>query len=94
MNMRTSRKTVIFQEPFLLEAVGRSLPGGAYDVVTDEELIESLSFPVYRRVATMMLIPAQSSASSMEMLTIDPKDLAAAIERDLSAADAASAKAR
>jgi len=51
--------------------------------VTDEELIEGLSFPVYRRVATMMLAPPQFSQSpSIEMLTIDPLDLAAAVERD------------
>jgi hypothetical protein len=34
---------------------------GNYEVVTDAELIEGLSFPVYRRVATMMLAPTQSS---------------------------------
>jgi hypothetical protein len=52
------------------------LPAGNYEVVTDEELIEGVSFPVYRRVATMMLAPTQSSqAPSIEMLIIDPRDL-------------------
>jgi hypothetical protein len=36
----------------------------ARDVVTDEELIEELSFPVYRRVATMIFVPAQSHHGS------------------------------
>jgi hypothetical protein len=49
--------------------------------VTDEELIEELSFPVYRRVSTMF-VPALS-ASSFEMVAIDPQDLQAAQERDL-----------
>jgi len=31
----------------------------------------------------MMLAPAQSHAPSLEMLTIDPRDLAAAVERDI-----------
>jgi hypothetical protein len=94
MSTRTSRRTVIFRKPFSLEGVGRSLPAGAYEAVTDEELIEGLSFPVYRRVATMILVPALSSRSSIEMVTIDPADLSAAIERDASAveADAGSAK--
>jgi hypothetical protein len=50
--------------------------------VTDEELIEELSFPVYRRVSTMIFVPALS-ASSFEMVAIDPQDLQAAQERDL-----------
>jgi hypothetical protein len=83
MLTRTHRKIVTFHSPFSLEGIGRILPAGSYEVVTEEELIEGLSFPVYRRVATMMLAPTQSSqAPSIEMLTIDPRDLAAALERD------------
>ena len=64
--------------------MGQSTPRD-YRVVTDEELIEGLSFPVYRRVATMIFLPAESgSASTVEMVTIDPQDLQAAEERDLS----------
>jgi hypothetical protein len=88
---------VTFDNPFSLAGVGRILPAGSYDIVTDEELIEGLSFPVYRRLATIMLVPAQSNqASSVEMLTVDPIDLAAAKERDASAvkAGAVSAKVR
>jgi hypothetical protein len=60
------------------------LPPGEYRIVTDEELIEELSFPVYRRVATMIFVPAVSHhASSVEMVTIDPQELQAAQERDL-----------
>lgn len=83
MLTRTHRETVTFHAPFSLEGIGRLLPAGSYEVATDEELIEGLSFPVYRRVATMMLVATQSSqASSIEMLTVDPRDLAAAMERD------------
>ena len=60
------------------------LPAGAYRLVTDEELIEGISFPVYRRVATMIFVPAPThGASSIEMVTIGPLDLQAALERDL-----------
>jgi hypothetical protein len=94
MSTRTSRKTVTFRKPFSLEGIGRSLPAGSYEVITDEELIEGLSFPVYRRVVTMMFVPALSSRSSIEMVIIDPADLSAAIKRDASAveSDASSAK--
>ena len=61
------------------------LPAGSYEVVTDEELIEGLSFPVYRRVATTILVPAQSYQGAFEMLTVDPLNLAAAQDRDAAA---------
>jgi len=95
MSIRTTRKTVIFSNPFSLDGVGRIMPAGSYEIITDEELVEGLSFPVYRRVATMMLAPTQSShALSVEMLTIDPLDLAAALERDTLAAKASAASAK
>jgi hypothetical protein len=82
MSIRTTRKNVQFNHPFSIEGVGRVLPPGTYEIVTDAELIEELSFPVYRRVATMILAPTQSSQGSIEMLTIDPSDLTAAMKRD------------
>jgi hypothetical protein len=82
MIARSLSKTVVFSRPFLLKGVDRTLPAGAYRVVTDEELIEGVSFPVYRRVATMVFVPARQGASSIEMVPIDPLDLQAALERD------------
>jgi hypothetical protein len=82
MATRTQRKTVAFGRPFLVKGIDRVLPPGNYVVVTDEELVEGLSFPVYRRVSTAMMVPAQNRPSSVEMLTIDPRDLEAAQERD------------
>jgi hypothetical protein len=83
MSMRTSAKTVTFSRPFSLQAVDRVLPAGDYRVLTDEELIEGLSFPAYRRVSTMIFLPAQfHRAGSVELVTIDPLDLRAAEERD------------
>ena len=83
MATRTSEKTVTFLHPFLLKGVDRILAEGDYRVVTDEELVEQLSFPVYRRVATMIFVPADSqNTSSVEMVSIDPRDLQAAQDRD------------
>lgn len=94
MSIRTTRKIVKFANSFSIVGVGRVLPAGVYEVVTDEELIEGLSFPVYRRVATMILAPTQSSKRSIEMLTIDPHDLATAMERDTLAVKGASVSAK
>ena len=97
MLTRTRRETVTFHSPFSLQGIGRVLAAGSYEVVTDEELIEGLSFPVYRRVATTMLVPAEGYRGSVEMLTVDPHNLASAIDRDSAAnsnkTDRASAKA-
>jgi hypothetical protein len=81
MTTRSRETTVIFGRPFKLAGVDRVLPSGSYRVVTDEELIEQLSFPVYRRVSTLIFLPA-ASGSSVEMISIDPRDLQAAQERD------------
>jgi hypothetical protein len=79
---RTHSKSVVFRHPFELKGIDRILPPGDYRVVTDEVLIEELSFPVYRRVATMIFVPAQFS---VEMVAIDPLDLQAAQNRDTAA---------
>ena len=75
MSRRQTDKTVVFDHPFKLKGVDRILPPGDYRVVTDEEQIEELSFPVYRRVATMIFVPAESgNASTIEMVTISIVD--------------------
>ncbi len=83
MNTRTTNKTVTFARPFLLKGIDRMLGAGDYGIVTDEELIEGLSFPAYRRISTMIFVPAQN-ASSVEMVAIDPQELSAAHARDQS----------
>ena len=82
MIARALSKTVVFSKPFLLRGIDRMLPAGDYRVVTDEELIEGLSFPAYRRVSTMIFVPAMHRASAVEMVTIDPLDLRSALDRD------------
>jgi hypothetical protein len=81
MLRRSRDHTWTFDKAFVLNGVDRLLPAGSYRVVTDEELIEGLSFPAYRRVATMMFVPGPSG-SSLEMVTIEPAELQAAHERD------------
>ena len=84
MTQRSHSESVVFSHSFELKGVDRILPPGEYRIVTDEELIEELSFPVYRRVATMIFVPGICHhASSVEMVTIDPQELQAAQERDL-----------
>jgi hypothetical protein len=82
MIARSRSETVVFGKPFLLKGVDRVLPAGDYRVVTDEELINEASFPVYRRVSTMIFVPGIHGLSSVEMVTIDPLDLRDALAGD------------
>jgi hypothetical protein len=76
MTMRTRRETVTFKHPAHIKGIAHLLPAGTYEVVTDEEMIEGLSFPSYRRVATMIMVPgAPPHQNSMEMIAIGSVDL-------------------
>src|SRR5260370_8262301 len=78
MTMRSRREAITFKHPFRIKGIDRLLPAGAYEVITDEEMIEGLSFAVFRRVPTMIMVPAAAPCSStMEMVSIHPLDLSA-----------------
>ena len=80
---RTSRRTVTFTRPFSLSGIDGVQPAGSYTVETDEELLPGLSFPAYRRVATLIFLPARpGDAVSGRVATVDPLELEAAQERD------------
>lgn len=87
MTIRTTTKTVTFKRPFCLKGVDRTLPAAGYRVVTDEELIEGLSFSAYHRISTAIFVPAPSG-SAVEMAIVDPLDLEAALEQDAATCDA------
>jgi len=81
MTTRTTTKNVTFRRPFYLKGIDRSLPPADYRVVTDEEVIDGLSFTAYRRVSTVIFVLAESG-SAVEMITIDPLDLQAAKDQE------------
>lgn len=88
MTIRSRREVVTFKHAFRIRGIDRLLPRGAYEVVTDEETIEGLSFAVYRRVATMIIVPVEGSrGAAVEMVSIGSVDLADAQRIDASASD-------
>jgi hypothetical protein len=83
MTIRTTRTTVSFSQPFKLKDLDDLQPAGDYILDTDEELIEGLSRLAYRRVATMLHLPSTSRPQSrIEVVSVNPAELAAALERD------------
>jgi hypothetical protein len=86
MTTRSRREMVTFLHPFRMKGVDCLLPAGAYQVITDEEMIEGLSFAAFRRVATMIMVPAAGThGSTMEMVSISSIDLSDAQRIDASA---------
>ena len=87
MTMRSRRETITFRHPFRIKGIDRQLQAGAYEIITDEEMIEGLSFASFRRVATMIMVPgAAPRTSSMEMISISAIDLTDAQRADASVA--------
>ena len=83
MTMRTNSRTVTFARPFTLSGIDGPQPPGTYTVETDEEPIDGSSPPVYRRVATMIRLPGRpGSGELVQVVTVDPDELAAALLRD------------
>jgi hypothetical protein len=86
MTTRSRREIITFRHPFRIKGIDRELPAGAYEVVTDEEMIEGLSFASFRRVATMIMVPAAAPRrSTMEMISIGAVELSDAQRIDASA---------
>jgi hypothetical protein len=86
MTTRSRRETVHFRHSFRIKGIDRQLRAGAYEVITDEEMIEGLSFASFRRVATMIMVPgALPRRSSTEMISISSIDLSDAQRIDASA---------
>jgi hypothetical protein len=86
MTTRSRREIITFRHPFRIKGIDRELPAGAYEVITDEEMIEGLSFASFRRVATMIMVPAAAPRrSTMEMISIGAVELSDAQRIDASA---------
>jgi hypothetical protein len=84
---RTTQRTVTFARPFRLGEGGEQFSAGRYSIETDEELLDGMSFPVYRRTATMMqLIPDPRRPGITEIAVIDPQQLEAALAADIAQA--------
>ena len=81
---RTLRSSLTFLRSFALRGVDYPLPAGSYDIISDEELIEQLSFPVYRRISTWIMA-RRSPGAATEMVLIDPDELAKVHARDQAA---------
>ena len=83
MTNRTSNSTVSFRNPFILGDIDEVFPAGDYNVETEEELIDGLSFLAYRRKSTFITLLADPRKPGItQTLTVDPGVLDDALKRD------------
>jgi hypothetical protein len=83
MITRTIGETITFQHPFRLSGADDLQPAGRYLVEIDEELIQSLSFPAYRRLSTFIHLGGRPNSNELaRVVDIDPTELASVRARD------------
>jgi hypothetical protein len=87
MTIMSKREVITFRRPFRIRGIDRLLPAGDYEVVTDHEALDGISFAAFRRVATMIMVPAKDTRLTMEMISIGSDDLADAKRIDASASN-------
>lgn len=76
---RSTRSIVRFTAPFRLAGSPDPLPAGAYDILTEAERLDGLSFDAWHVTATFLLL---RRAGRTEMRKVDPADLDGALARD------------
>lgn len=85
MSTRTTVTTVTFHRPFTLAALEGAQPAGTYRLVTEEEQVPGLSFTAFRRIETLLYLPADPvPGGTRQAVNVSPDELA-----EILAADAA-----
>ncbi|HJU14884.1 MAG TPA: hypothetical protein VJ770_00300 [Stellaceae bacterium] len=81
MMNRTTVAYIFFARPFSLTGIDGLQSAGTYTVETEEELPEGLSFPAYRRIRTVILLPGRrGSMIAGQAVAVDPVELEAAAQ--------------
>jgi len=84
MTSHITSKQVTFRRSFWLSGFDSPQLAGTYRVDTEEELLEALSFAVWRRLATTMPL---THNGTIEHMPVDPGELDRALAQDAAPAD-------
>lgn len=81
--MRSTCVTLTFRSAFRLPGYDMPFPAGTYEVLSEDERLDGLSFEAFRRVATFLRITGRDGASGRtELFPVSQQDLDAAILAD------------
>lgn len=82
---RSTETTVTFRRPFTLAALDGVQPAGTYRLVEEEEEIAGLSFVAFRRMATLLHVPANPApGDTCRVVLVSPDELAKVLAADAS----------
>jgi len=70
---------VTFQRPFSLDGFEEIQPAGSYTLDIEDELLDTLLSPVWRRTSTALRL---SRRGAIEQVPVDPEQLKDALARD------------
>ena len=79
MERRTTRKSVTFRKAFTLSGLDAIQPPGAYTVLTEEEMLDALSFVGWHQISTTLVLQRNGG---VEYAAVDPQELREALVRD------------
>lgn len=83
MSTRTTQTSVTFTRPFTLSSVEGLQPAGTYQLETEEEEIEGLSFSAFRRMTMVLFLPADPApGATRQVVQVDPEELSEALLAD------------
>lgn len=84
MKIRRTKKTIEFGHPFKLHGYRETLPSGRYEIETEEEWLEGMSFLAFQRKRVILHLKHDPQCPGIsETITLtDPGELDAAIARD------------
>jgi hypothetical protein len=83
---RTTTRSVTFRHPFTITGIDGWQPAGAYIIEMEDELLQGISFPAWRRVHTAIRLPQHPGASKAEQVAvIGSGELDAALAGDAAA---------
>lgn len=86
MTERTIETEITFTHPFELDSFVKPFEAGTYRLIVDEEEIEGLSFPVFRRTSTQLEIPAIATiVGRRQRVTVSPHEIETALTKDAGA---------
>lgn len=82
MESRSTTELVEFRSPFLISARPNPLPAGRYRVHIEEEMLDGLSFPAWRRTSMTIAQQGPSSGRLLQAYSITPTELAVVLAAD------------
>ena len=83
MSTRTIQTTITFNRPFTLSSVEGRQPAGTYQLESEEEQIEGLSFSAFRRMTMTLFLPANPAPGATRyVVQVDPRELSEALLAD------------